>query len=189
MKLKVRNLKKSFNEKVLFENLNFEVEDGDVLGLLGNSGIGKTTLMNILLGIEDSDGGSVEYSDRPKFSVVFQENLLFEEKTVLENLEFVQRDEKINLNLLTELELGEYANSKAKVLSGGMKRRLSLVRSVAKEGNIFMMDEAIREVDTNNRKRMIEFLMKHKGVKPLIYITHDELDLKLMRANKIVRLS
>ncbi|RVU55536.1 ATP-binding cassette domain-containing protein [Anaerosphaera multitolerans] len=188
MNIAVKNLKKSFDGQLLFENLSFELKDGDVLGILGKSGKGKTTLINILLGLEKSDEGEVTYSEEPCFSVVFQENLLFEEKTVYENVKFVCDSKEMILKLLNEIGLGDYLNSKVSILSGGMKRKLSLVRAAAKEGNIFITDEAIREVDSVNKNKMVEFLMEHRGNNPLIYITHDEEDLKLIGANKIIRL-
>lgn len=188
MILKIKDLKKSFGDKLLFENLNFEIYNNDIVGLVGPSGIGKTTLMNILLGLENFDSGKLEYSEKPRYSVVFQENLLFEERTVLDNLRFVSEDNKKNIMYLQKLEIEEYSNFNISDISGGMKRRVALARAMLIDSNIILMDEAIREVDLITRDIMIDFIKEFIGNKPLIYITHNEEDLSLIKANKIIRL-
>lgn len=189
MILKIKDLKKSFGDKLLFENLNFEIYNNDIVGLVGPSGIGKTTLMNILLGLENFDSGKLEYSEKPRYSVVFQENLLFEERTVLDNLRFVSENNNKNMMYLQKLEIEEYSNFNISDISGGMKRKVALARAMLIDSNIILMDEAIREVDLITRDIMIDFIKEFIGNKPLIYITHNEEDLSLIKANKIIRLN
>lgn len=189
MILKIKDLKKSFGDKLLFENLNFEIYNNDIVGLVGPSGIGKTTLMNILLGLENFNSGKLEYSEKPRYSVVFQENLLFEERTVLDNLRFVSENNNKNMMYLQKLEIEEYSNFNISDISGGMKRKVALARAMLIDSNIILMDEAIREVDLITRDIMIDFIKEFIGNKPLIYITHNEEDLSLIKANKIIRLN
>ncbi|WP_036729598.1 MULTISPECIES: ATP-binding cassette domain-containing protein [Peptoniphilus] len=189
MKLEVENLTKYFDDKLIFKNVTFSVKDSERLAIIGKSGSGKTTLIKIIMGLTNSNSGKIIFDTPPEFSVVFQENLLFEERTVYENLIFCcEIDKTTALKLLSELELEDYINTKVKALSGGMKRRIAILRAIVKRGNIFIFDEAIREVDGYTANLIISFLNKRLKNAPLIYITHDESEIEKLNFDKIIKL-
>ena len=142
MKITIENLSVKF-EKTVLCNLNLEFSENTAI--MGPSGSGKTTLLNVISGLLTPDSGSVEFSEKPKISFVFQENRLFEEYSPIENVKAVSSkdvsEEKIAL-LLEALGIKREDHQKAVAsFSGGMKRRVSLARALIFKSNILLLDD------------------------------------------------
>lgn len=188
MNILIKNLYKYFDDKIIIENLNLEIKEKDRIALIGRSGIGKTTLLRIILKDLKEDSGEIIFSEEVKYSVVFQDNLLFENRSIYENIKFVvDVNREFVENYLEILGMKGLIDKKVSELSGGMKRRVSILRAIAYSGNIYILDEALREVDLETRNKIIDLLNRSIKV-PLIFTTHDEKDIKDLRATKVVNL-
>lgn len=162
---------KSFDEK-LFEDLSFTLKSGERLGIVGKSGIGKTTIVNMILGFVKPDEGEV-INDFQKMSTVFQEDRLVEEISALSNLKAVSKKNDAELSkILTELGI-ENPKQIVKKMSGGMKRRVAIARAVAYGGDILLLDEPLRGLDIANKKNAIQIVNREYKNKSVILITHD----------------
>ncbi len=183
--LEIKNLNKSFGDNVVLSDFNLKVEDGERVAIVGKSGSGKTTLLKIISKeIKDFDG-KVTIDPGVRISMVFQDNLLFENRTVLENLKFVSDMDSHELEkLLLELGLQNTITQKVKNLSGGMKRRVSFLKALLVPADLLLMDEAIREVDSESEDLMIEYLDSHfHGT--IIFVTHSESQVEKLKARKV----
>lgn len=188
MNILIKNLYKSFDDELVIKNLNLEINSFDRVALVGKSGIGKTTFLRMLLGDLKADSGEIIFSERPKYSVVFQDNLLFENRSIYENIKFVK---SINRDIVDKyldiLGMKGLLNKKVSKLSGGMKRRVSILRAIVYSGNIYILDEVLREVDLETRDKII-YLLNESINGPLIFTTHNENDIKDLSATKVVNL-
>lgn len=188
MNILIKNLCKSFDDELVIKNLNLEINSFDRVALVGKSGIGKTTFLRMLLGDLKADSGEIIFSEEPKYSVVFQENLLFENRSIYENIKFVKSANRdIVEKYLDILGMKGLLDKKVSQLSGGMKRRVSILRAIVYSGNIYILDEALREVDLETRDKII-YLLNESISCPLIFTTHNENDIKDLSATKVVNL-
>ncbi len=184
MKIIVENISKSYGEKAVLRDVSFTVPEGGTLVLTGDSGSGKTTLLRILLGFEKADAGEIRFEehDPAAFGVVFQEDRLVETTTALENIRMIFRksarpsDDEIRTALL-ELLPEEALKLPAAQFSGGMKRRLAVVRAMLSDGDVLVMDEPLSGLDEENRTKVLAFIKKHQLERPLILTAHDMEDL------------
>ena len=183
--LEIKNLNKSFGENIILKDFNLKLNSKERLAIVGRSGAGKTTLLKIISGeISDYDG-EVNLDDDARISMIFQDNLLFENRTVCENLKFVTDKEDRELEkLLEELGLGSTLNQKVKTLSGGMKRRIAFLRALLVPCDLLLMDEAIREVDEESEDLMISYLENHFDGS-IIFVTHSESQVEKLGARKV----
>ena len=174
------NVTKKYGDKAVLDNLSFELPDAGFVAISGRSGIGKTTMLNIILGLEKADSGRVEWHGgvRPAISCVFQEDRLLERESALENVLFVlkERDEKRASDILAELGLGDELNTRAKDLSGGMARRVAIARALAFPAELYIMDEPIKGLDAETRQQTIDTIRKWTEGKLLIMVTHNPED-------------
>lgn len=149
MTLKVRNLKKSFDAKDVLCGVDFELTDGIYL-LTGASGCGKTTLLRILGGLETADSGDFT---KLTVSFMFQENRLFPWLNITENItEAANCSRETALALLDSLGLGGNEKKYPHELSGGMQRRVSLARTLAREAQLYLFDEPLAGLDPESQK-------------------------------------
>ncbi len=176
MPVEIVNLRKAFGDKLVFDGLNATLPDSGVVLLEGASGSGKTTFINILLGLLNSDGGYIRGHEKKRLSVVFQEDRLLEGYTASENITFVAaRGQKVNFNkLLEQMRLADSANETVSKLSGGMKRRIAIARALAVDFDILILDEPFKGLDLA-LKTDIMSLIKHIGNNKLvIFISHEQ---------------
>ncbi len=194
--IKIENLKKSFGERVLFQNVNFNIESGEFLILKGESGCGKTTLLNMVGALEDPDSGKIFIDDKnifdrknqmwlygEKIGFLFQNFALIEHKTVSENLNIIKKKYRSEITIEKSLEkvgLADKLNSKVYTLSGGEQQRVALARLMLKKCDIILADEPTGSLDRENADKVIEILktMNSQG-KTIIMVTHDELYQKI----------
>jgi NitT/TauT family transport system ATP-binding protein len=194
MSIKISNLKKTFNDNIIFNGLNIEFRDNEINCILGPSGVGKTTLFNILAKIESYDFGSITGAEKKRVAYVFQEDRLLEWKTVYENIAFVIADEKdikkrvekvIQMVRLSGYE-GYYPNE----LSGGMRQRVSLARAFVYNPQLLFLDEPFKGLDIALKEDIMKDFYEQwdKEKYSVIMATHD-IEEAILLAQKIFILS
>ena len=184
MKILALNVSKSFGEQPVLRDVSFTVPEGGTLVLTGDSGSGKTTLLRILLGLERSDSGEIRFEEHApeSFGVVFQEDRLVETASAMENVRMIHKksgrpsDDEIRAALL-ELLPEESLKLPVSQFSGGMKRRLAVVRAMLSNGEVLVMDEPLSGLDEENREKVLAFIRKHQLNRPLVLTAHDMDDL------------
>lgn len=184
-----KGLCKSYGGKQVLQNIDFSLEEGKITALMGVSGRGKTTLLRILMGLEQADAGECPVMDGVRISAVFQEDRLLERLTAEGNLRFVaQRAEQVAEipKLLQELGLGDETEAAA-TFSGGMKRRLAIARALLAEYDLLVMDEPFRGLDEETKRQTMETVHRCSLGKTVLLVTHDEGEACTM-ADKIVRI-
>jgi len=178
MELRVEHLCKRYGENAVLDDISFTARVG-VTRLLGPSGIGKTTLLRVLLGLETPDSGTVN-GDKFRWTAVFQENRLLEGLDAEENLRFVLG---ANYNaaaaqaLLEELGLGDVGKKKVRDYSGGMQRRLALARALLAPSDALALDEPFTGLDSENREAALRAILRAAETKIVLLSTHEELSL------------
>ncbi len=184
--IRFKNVYKSFDKDVI-KDLNFQIKKGEKIALVGSSGIGKTTIVNLILGIEIPDRGEIDNSFK-KISVVFQENRLIDELSPLDNLKMIsEEDEEKLIDILKELGIDDF-NKKVSSLSGGMKRRVSLARGIFFGGDLLILDEPIQGLDEENRKLVIKKILKNYEDKSILLITHNINDIKDFMIDRVINI-
>ncbi len=186
--LEIANLSKSFNNKKIFEGISFDLKENEIISILGPSGCGKTTLLNSISGIDDDFTGKIitntSYEGKiNNFSYSQQKDLLIPWKNVLDNAVFgleisgTKKDESHPkaLSLMSEFKLEGIGNKFPHQLSGGMRQRVSLIRSFLLERPILLLDEPFGSLDSITREDLqdwlLDILIKFKM--SVIFVTHD----------------
>lgn len=172
--IEAKEISKRYGDKTVFERLSFTVETGVWTVLTGASGLGKTTLMRVLSGLEPPDEGVVSGMEGLRKSFVFQENRLLEHASALENIFCVAPDRDRAVKMLELVGLGEALSKPAGKLSGGMRRRLAIARALAYGGDVFFLDEPLRELDKGTETQIASLLREELQGKTVLLITHDE---------------
>lgn len=151
--------------------------EGEILGLLGPSGVGKTTLLNILIGLEKQSSGEILNFHNNKIGYVFQEDRLLEWLNLFENIKLVQTkvNEKKILENLSLVGLKDYCTYFPGELSGGMRQRGSIARALTFAGNIIFFDEPFKSLDEKLRFELLNLMIKLKKEKKvsILFVTHD----------------
>jgi len=181
----ISSLSKSFGAKTLFKDLDMRIPEGSKICIMGESGCGKTTLLRILIGFENADSGEITGLCGRKLSAVFQENRLCESLGAMQNVLMVlcgnrkKRAESIPEIRRMFLETGFSEEDLAKPvskLSGGMKRRVSIIRALAAECDVIIMDEPFKELDEETKAKVISLVIEKTAGKTLLMVTHDSRD-------------
>lgn len=195
--IKVQNFKKSFGDKVIHEDINFEVQEGECLGLVGGSGAGKSVILKSLIGLIKPDDGSININNddivpfnedqlipvRKQVAYVFQNGALFDSMTVFDNLAYPLREhtdlteteiESRVHTLLDEFNLAFNDELYPSELSGGMQKRVGLARSIILQPEVVLYDEPTAGLDPFNTIKIQEMILKLKAKKVTsIFVTHD----------------
>ncbi len=201
--VEVKNVVKRFGSFTAVDNINLEIEKGAIYGLLGPNGAGKTTTISMVLGVERPTAGRIlvdgmdnmRNKEQVKQMIGFmtQETIVDSDLTAYENLEIAGRLyhlhgkelEKAIWHALEEAELTEFAHKKAGSFSGGMKRRLYLVKSMMHEPKILILDEPTTGLDVHNRVQMWEHIRKLNADGVTIILTTQYLEEADQLCNRI----
>lgn len=188
--LKLQNVSKQFDRKVVLDDINVEIKAGEIVSLLGPSGSGKTTLLNIILGLTQLDHGKIIFNDMDMshvsmknrgFNIVFQDYALFPHLSAYENIVYGLRNKK---GLVSEKELQEYIEflelkphltKKIGELSGGQKQRVALARTLVMKPKILLLDEPLSALDgviKESIKQRIQSIAREYKL-TMIIVTHD----------------
>ena len=187
-RIRVQSLYKSFGEKHVLKGLDLSVPYGKITCLMGPSGCGKTTLFRILMGFEQADSGKITGIPYP-ISAVFQEDRLAEDFSVMTNilmpLNFAsaaaaEPARQKALELLKKTGLDVLPGQKVRELSGGMKRRVAILRALMPESRLLLLDEPLKGLDEKNRNDVINVLRSYEGT--ILMVTHDPGEAELLGA-------
>jgi len=187
--LKVDHLTKRFGDLLVIDNWNLELEEGEKIVLLGPSGCGKTTFFRIVSGLESQSEGKIEtFVDN--IGYVFQEPRLLPWRTAYDNLKIILDDEKKIKEIIVMMGLESFEYLLPSNLSGGMKQRVNIARSLLVQPQILLMDEPFTSLDLNIKLSIIKDIKKmwKKTNFSILMVTHDIKE-ALMLGNKIVILS
>lgn len=183
----INNVCKSYKSKKALDNVCLEIEQGELFGLLGVNGAGKTTLIKILCGLTRKTSGSIMINgynldkDIDKIKEIIdispQETAIANNLTVKENLEFFahiynKKATEITNEIVEDLNLGEVLNQRAKTLSGGYKRRLSIGISLISQPKILFLDEPTLGLDVFSRRELWQIIKKLKKKTTIILTSH-----------------
>ena len=178
------HLNKSFDHLAVLRDFSATFAAGRITCIMGRSGCGKTTLLRILLGLEQADSGDI-LGLPARCSAVFQENRLCDEFSAIENVRIAaprHTAEEIK-NTLSSLLLDEEAQEKPVCeLSGGMRRRVAIARALLAEGELLLMDEPFKGLDEGTRDAVIAYVKKAVAGRTVILVTHDEEEAALLGA-------
>ena len=189
--IEVKNLIKEYKEIKAVDNLSFEVYEGEILGLLGPNGSGKTTTINCLLSLLNYSSGSIKifgkemkpdsYDIKSKIGVVFQEVAVFDELTVCENVDYFcglyinnkETRKKYIEDAINLVGLENFKNFYPKKLSGGLLRRLNIACGIAHKPKLIFLDEPTVAVDPQSRNNILDGIKKLRdNGATIVYTTH-----------------
>lgn len=191
--LRIEGLNKSFGDTHVIRDLSFTVNRGEFLTVLGSSGCGKTTLLRLISGLEEADGGKIildgcdvtekEPNLRP-VNTVFQNYALFPHLNVFDNIAYPLKIKKLPKDEIRDrvfealelVQMGGYEKRYPSSLSGGQRQRIAIARAVVSHPEILLLDEPLGALDLNLRRAMqseLKNLQKQLGI-TFIYITHDQ---------------
>ena len=186
MFLQVNNLSKKYDEKLVLENITFQQKEGEIISLIGTSGIGKSTLLKCLSGLTNLNSGSVvlngnkihkQEASYRKIAYVFQESPLFPHINVIDNILFNLSEydrEKLN-HLLEKTEVKALVKRFPYELSGGENQRVAIVRSLIRNPDLLLLDEPFSNLDTVNKRYVKEIvfeIIKESNLTTII-VNHD----------------
>ena len=185
--LDIKNLSYSFGNNSILKDINIHVNENEMVAIVGSSGVGKSTLFNLIAGVlkkqvgEITINGSEDYIG--KVAYMLQKDLLFEHKTIIDNVILPLIIAKINKKealeegnkILKQFNLDKYANKYPQQLSGGMRQRVALIRTYMFKRNIFLLDEAFSALDAITKKELHRWYLDLKKEFNLttLLITHD----------------
>lgn len=189
--VEIVNIRKSFQQRILFEDYSLSVPDGAFAVIHGKSGAGKTTLLNIIGGLEKVDAGQVLVNGidiskagnkkqyyRHTVGFLFQNFALVDSKTVRQNLEMVSPAFRTGISIedaLKKVGLSGYDTKRVYTLSGGEQQRVALARLMIKKCDLILADEPTGSLDPENTGMVMDFLRDiNKEGKTIIIVTHNE---------------
>ena len=185
--LEIKNLSYSFGDNHILKDINIYVKENEIVAIVGSSGVGKSTLFNLIAGVLKKQSGEIVIDGSDdyigKVAYMLQKDLLFEHKTIINNiilpLIIAKIDKKVALEegkkILKQFNLEKYADKYPKQLSGGMRQRVALIRTYMFKRNIFLLDEAFSALDAITKKELHKWYLNLKNEFNLttLLITHD----------------
>ena len=180
MKIELNNISKSYNGISVIDNLSYVFESGKPVVIEGESGIGKTTLLRIVEGLEEADAGKVVFDgahEACRFAPVFQETRLIASLDAVANVKLAcpeLTEDKI-VSELTKLIAQEEIHKKISELSGGTARRVEIVRAVLAPSDVLIMDEPLTGLDEENAARAVSYIRGNIGSRVFITSSHSPL--------------
>lgn len=185
--LSVENLSKSYHNKKdeikALEDVNFDVYDKEFISIIGPSGCGKSTILSILSNLEEKSNGNIKFNKPLTIGYMLQDDSLFFWRTILENCligleingKIDNNNKKYVINLLKKYGLEEFINKYPSSLSGGMRQRVALIRTLAIKPDILLLDEPMSALDYQSRLAISDDIYKiiKDENKTAIMVTHD----------------
>jgi len=184
MAIEIIDICKSYGEKSIFNRFNCKIEEGTVTCFMGQSGQGKTTLLRLIIGLEQPDSGQITGMLNKRKSAVFQEDRLCENLSAAANIRLVcDKSIKINgiIDSMSAVGLApDCANQTANSMSGGQKRRITILRALMTEYDILFMDEPFKGLDKETKEKVMLYTKERSKGKTVIFVTHDKTECDIM---------
>lgn len=188
--LELKNIEKAFTDEPVLHDINIHVSDGEIISILGPSGCGKMTLLNIILGLLEISNGQIIYNgkditnlpmEKRGFNIVFQDYALFPNLNVYDNIVYglknyphLSTTEEVN-NIISLMNLEKHLNKSVNQLSGGQKQRVAIARTIVMKPSVMLMDEPLSALDgiiKEEIKERIKTVAKEYNLATII-VTHD----------------
>lgn len=184
MNLELNKVSVRYADKLVLHDFSLSLRQGQCVALMGPSGVGKTTILRLLCGLQQPDSGSVTGIPQNGVSVVFQEDRLLAQMTVLDNLKLTAPEQSSEnlLLMLDELGLRLEANRFPAQLSGGMKRRVAIARAVAFKREVLLLDEPFTGLDEVSKEQSAQLIRRHAEGRLIVAVTHDVKEAALLGA-------
>lgn len=183
MDIAVENLSKKYKNKIVLKDFSAVIKEGKTTVIMAPSGMGKTTFIRILSGLEKADSGTIEGIEGKKISMVFQEDRLCSNLNAVSNVRMVCNKSISRKQIYDELAAVGLVGSETQPvsqLSGGMKRRVALVRALMAEYDLLILDEPFKGLDEENKKKVMDYAKRKTTGKTVILVTHEEEEAALM---------
>lgn len=191
--LHVENIGKKYGNKIILENIYFDISEGEFVSILGSSGCGKTTLLRILVGIESPSYGTIfkygkDITNKTPYErnigIVFQNYALFPNMNVYDNIAYALKARKVDKNEIKErvdniiemMGLSDHVNKKPRQLSGGQQQRVAIARTLVLHPDIILFDEPMSALDASIKlslRKELKKIQRESGI-TMIYVTHDQ---------------
>ena len=182
MKVEIKNLNKSFQGKKVFGNFSLTLDSSQINCIIGGSGGGKSTLLNMIAGLLKKDSGTIEGVNEEEISYIFQEDRLLSWLTIRENMELFiynyydkEEAEELMKKIFKLLNIEETFQEYPGNLSGGMRQRVNIARALIKPSKLILMDEPFKSLDYKTKYLIIKELKEvfQKEKRMVIFVTHD----------------
>lgn len=174
--IEFRSVSKAFDGKIVLQKLNWRIGPGEPWLLTGASGIGKTTLLRLVMGLEAPDSGTVDGRDGIRFCPVFQEDRLVEHWDAVQNAALVCADTAKASSILRCLLPDDALRQPVRTLSGGMRRRVALARALAAPGDMLILDEPFAGLDEQSAARAWKTVWDLRAGRALLLVAHGSED-------------
>ena len=182
MDIIIDNVSKSFGEKTVLKEFSAIIKENITTCIMGPSGRGKTTLMNLIMGLSKPDKGSIRGVPDKK-SAVFQEDRLCESFDAISNIRLVCHKDVSDGNIrehINKIGLGDSMYNPVIELSGGMRRRVTLARALLAKSDIIFLDEPFKGLDEEMKLSVIDYVKENIWDRTVIMVTHDEDEVAMM---------
>lgn len=192
--MKLEKIRKQFEDKIIFNDYDLTLDEGKIYCVMGESGRGKTTLLRMIAGLEPIDDGRIILKKDALCSMVFQEERLFEWESVWKNIAIVLEGKERKVKHLKEMisshlqrvGLEHVVEVPVKELSGGMKRRVSLVRGMMAKSSYILMDEPFTGLDEATKENVIQYVLEEQKGRTILLTTHSKEEVKKLNGHLIL---
>ncbi len=183
--IKLENITHGFNNRKLLINCSYNFEEGKTYVIKGESGIGKTTILNLICGYIKPQEGRVIILKNKIIEYMFQEDMLFQNLSILQNIELkagALKEKNIEVEhckiseYLKRVGLEQLRHEKISLLSGGERQRVQIVNSLLSNPDIILLDEPTSRLDEKNKKKIMELIEECFKDKTLIIVSHDNIE-------------
>ncbi len=200
--INIKDISFSYGKKQVLNNFNLEIEKGECVAITGSSGVGKTTLLRIISGLEKAQKGEISIDNeivdndkifispkQRKVGLVFQDYALFPHLNVIKNVSYGCKNKELVTDIMEQLNIYELKNENVSNLSGGQQQRVAFARTLATVPKILLLDEPFSNLDSENKERskqLIRDIIKQYELTTII-ISHNKEDYEDI-ANRVVAL-
>ena len=192
--IQLANIHKQFNTQVVLQDFSLTIHSGDKIACMGPSGIGKTTISRLLLGLLTPDRGTITMSKPCSIAAVFQENRLCMDTDAITNVLFTafpnaknKTEKQLAIlqiqSLFEQLDLTDYENKPVSQLSGGMQRRVALARALLTDSELLLLDEPFKGLDSALKQKVMQVTKEFSKGRALFFITHEETEAVFFECN------